>query len=125
MTLAAGRCDVLGRQNRLLPRQRAVVRFLERGGCALAAMAHHASELVDRVRNDGMFAKGLSADIRQAGFLLRNVTGRAAIDDTEFRQPHLLKIALEVPPQSSRIAAAADHPQVALLIMPPLAKIVF
>ncbi len=51
VALAAGRLDVLRRENRLLPGQRAVVRLGDGGGRALSAMADRASELIELVRD--------------------------------------------------------------------------
>ena len=64
VALAAGRLDVLRRQNRLLPRQSAVVRFGDGGCCALSAMANRASELIELVGDDGVGAERLDGNIR-------------------------------------------------------------
>ena len=90
MALSARRLDIACRQNRLLPRQRAAVGFFDGGRWALPAVAHHAAELVKRVRNHRMLAERLRADIGQTGFFQSDVAGGAAIHDSELRQPDLL-----------------------------------
>ena len=96
------------------------------GSCgALAAMAHRASKLIELVRNHGMRAEGLRAHVGEAGFLQTNVATRAAIDDAEVGQPDLLNLSLEMALECNRIAAVANHLQIAVLIMPPLAEVVF
>ena len=68
MTLSAARLDVASGKDRLFPGQRAAVRLFD-GGCrSLPAMAHHAPELLRGVRNHGMLAIGLQADVGKTGF---------------------------------------------------------
>ena len=97
MALPAGRLDVFGRKNRLLPGERAVVRFGYGSRSALPAMAHGAAELIELVRNHRMSAEGLGSNIGKAGFLQSDVATGAAVDDSKFRQPDLLNPCLEVP----------------------------
>jgi hypothetical protein len=125
MALAARRLDVFRRQNGLLPRQRAVVRFGYGGRGALPTMAHRASELVEPVRNHRMLAEGLRAHIGEAGFFQTNVATRATVDYAEVGQPDLLNTSLEMALERDRIAAVANHLQIAMLVMTPLAEVVF
>src|SRR5579864_7113214 len=122
MALSARRLDVLCRKNRLLPSQRAVVRLLDSRCRSLPAMADRASEFVQLMGNHGVSPVRLPRHIGQSGFLQSNVATGATIDHPEFRQPDLLDASLEVPLQRVRFAAVADHPQIAVLIMPPLAE---
>src|ERR1700686_336427 len=122
MAFAAGRLDVFRGQNRLLPCQRAVVRLGNRSGRALSAMANRASELIELVRNRRMRAEGLIRNIRETGFFQPDVATGAAVYDSEFGQPDLLDPAVKVALQRIRIAAVADHPEIAVLIVPPLAE---
>ncbi len=109
MALAARRLDVFRRQNRLLPRQRAVVGFGYGGRCSLTAMAHCASELVELMRNCGMRTEGLHVYVVEACFLQTNMAARTSVDRAEVGQPDLLNASLEVALQRDRIAAVADH----------------
>ena len=68
------------------------------------------------VRNGWM---GTSA---KAGFLQSDVATRAAVNHAEFGQPDLLNAALKVALQRIGIAAIADHPEIAVLIVTPLAE---
>ena len=56
------------------------------------------------------------------GFFQSDVATGAAVDDAEFGQPDLLDAALEVALQRVGIAAVADHPKIAVLVVPPLAE---
>src|SRR5208282_2980066 len=112
MALSAGRFHVTRGQDGLLPRQRAAVSFFDRSRRSLSAMANHAAELVQAVRNHGVSAKGLGCDIRQAGFLQPDMAGRAAVYDAKLGKPDLLKAALEMALQGDRLPAAPDHRQV-------------
>ena len=85
-------------------------------------MAYGASELIEFMRDHWMRAKWLIRNIRQAGFFQSNVATCAPVDDPQFRQPDLLDTALEVSLQRVRIAAVADHSQIPMLVVPPLAK---
>src|SRR5579871_506397 len=125
MTLSAGRLDVLCGKDGLFPRQRAAMRFFH-GGCgALPAMTDSASELIEIVGDHWMLAVGLCGDIGEAGFLESDMTTRATIRYSKIGKPDLLDPALKVPLQRVRLAAIADHAQVAVLIVPPLAEEVF
>ena len=110
MALPAGRLDVACRQDRLLPRQRAAVGFLDGGRRALPTMTHDAAELVERVRNNRMLAERLGADIGKTRFFQSDVAGGAAIDDSELRQPDLLDsvVVVEVALQCDRVSPAAQ-----------------
>ena len=111
MALPAGRLDIACRQDRLLPRQRAAVRFLDGSRRSLPTVTHHATELVERVRNDRMLAKRLGADIGKTRFFQSNVTGGAAIDDSELRKPDLLDsvVIVEVALQCDRVSPARNQ----------------
>ena len=122
MAFAARRFNVLGFKNRLFPCERAVVRLRDRGCGALSAVADGAAELVELVRNRRMRAKWLSRNVSERGFFQPNVATRAAIDDSEIWQPYLLNAALEVPLQSVGLAAVANHAQISVLVVPPLAE---
>jgi len=125
VALAARRLNILGGKNRLLPGQRAIVRFAERGGRALSTMADRASELVELVRDHGMRAEWLVGNIGEAGLFQSHVATGAAVDHAEFGQPDLLNAALEVALKRIGIAAVADHPQITVLVVTPLAEEIF
>src|ERR1035438_3631903 len=122
VALTARRLDVLGGKSRLLPRQRAIVRFGERRGRALPAMADGAPELLELVRDHGMRAERLVGNVGKAGFFEPDVATSAAVDNAQFGQPHLLASAPEVALQSVGIAAVANHTEIAVLVVPPLAE---
>lgn len=111
MALPAGRLDVPRRQDRLLPRQRAAVGFLDGGRRALPTVTHDAAELVERVRNNRMLAKRLGTDIGKTRFFQSDVASGAAIDDSELRQPDLLDsvVVVEVALQCDRISPARNQ----------------
>src|SRR6266849_3482541 len=125
MALPTRRFNVARRQNRLLPRQRAAVGLFDYCRGALSAVAHHAAKLMHGVRDRGMTAEGLSADIHETRFLQSNVARRAAIHHSEFGQPDLLDAVLEMALQGDGLAAAANQGQVLFLIMTPFAEMVF
>ena len=124
VALAARRLDVLRRQNRLLPRQRAVMRLRNGGGRTLSAMADHASKLIELMRNHGMRAERLLAHVGEAGLVQSEVAGGAAVDDAEFRQPDLLNAAWKCRCSVTASLRFADQPQVAVLIVAPLAEVI-
>ena len=126
MTLPARRLDVPRRQDRLLPRQRAAVGFLDGGRRALPAVTHHAAKLVERVRHYRMPPKRLGADIGETGFFQPDVAGGAAIHDSELRQPDLLDsvVVAEVALQGNRIAPILHQRQILLLVVTPFAEVV-
>src|SRR5215472_7689975 len=99
--------------------------LLGRGCGALAAMTHHTSELLSGVGNDGVLAVRLQTNIPEARFFQSNMATAAAIGDAQFGMPDLLDPRLEMALQGDSIAARADHPQVALLIVTPLTEVVF
>ena len=72
-----------------------------------------------------MRAERLRAHIGEAGFFHRNMATRATVHDVQAGQPDLLDPSLEVSLQRDRIAAVADHFLIAMLIMTPLAEVVF
>src|SRR5271157_2525461 len=90
MALPARRLHVARGQNRLLPRQRAAVSFLDRGRGALPAVAHHTAELIERMRNRRMASKWLGADIGQTRFFQSDVASGTAIHNSKLRKPDLL-----------------------------------
>ena len=98
------------------------MRFRNRRGRALSAMADRASELIELVRDRGVRAERLGGNIRQAGFFQADVATGAAVDYSEFGEPDLLDAALEVALQRVGVAAIANHPEIAVLIMTPLAE---
>src|ERR1035441_3155249 len=122
VALTARRLDVLGGKSRLLPGQRAVVRLGHRGGRALPAMADRAPELIELVRDHGMRAERLVGNVGKSGFFEPDVATGAAVDNAQFGQPHLLDSAPEVALQSVGIAAVANHTEIAVLGVPPLAE---
>src|SRR5712692_9444602 len=124
MALSTGRFNVARGQNRLLPRQRAAVGLLDYCRGALSAVAHHAAKLINGVRDHGMTAEGLGADVHETRFLQSNMARRAAIHHSELRKPDLLNAVLEMALQSDGLAAAANQGQVLFLIMTPLAEMV-
>jgi len=63
MALAARGSMYFAGQNRLLPRQRAVVRFGDGGRGALPAMADRASKLIELMRNHRMRTERLAWNI--------------------------------------------------------------
>ncbi len=69
-----------------------------------------------------MRAERLVGNIREAGFFQSDVATGAAVDHAEFGQPDLLDAALEVALQRVGVAAVADHPEIAVLVVPPLAE---
>ncbi len=69
-----------------------------------------------------MRAERLGGDIGKAGFFQSDVAAGAAVDHAEFGQPDLLDAALKVPLQRVGVAAVADHPEIAVLVVPPLAE---
>ena len=81
--------------------------FLDRCCSTLAAMAHHASELLCGMGNRRMPTKGLRADVQQAGFFEPDMAGSATIDRTDFRQPVLLDSAMKMPLQGDRVTTPA------------------
>src|ERR1022692_1643150 len=125
MAFAARRLNVFRRQNRLLPRQRAVVRFGYGRGGALAAMAEGASELVELMWNHGMRSERLLVYVGEAGFFQSHVATGAAVNHAEVGEPDLLNPSLEMALQRDRIAAVGNHLPIAMLIMTPLAEVVF
>jgi hypothetical protein len=96
VALAAGGLDIPGRQKRLFPSQRAAVRVFDCGCGTLTAVTHHAAKLIDGMRDGGMFAEGLRADIPEAGFFLSNVARRTTVYYAYFRKPDLLDVALKM-----------------------------
>src|SRR5579863_2618748 len=125
VALPAGRLHILRRQDWLLPGEGAAVGFLDGGGSALSAVTHHAAELIERMRNDGMPAKRLGRNIRQAGFLQSYVAGSATIDDSEAGKPYLVNPALEMALQRHRVSATSNQREILLLIVAPLAEVIF
>src|SRR5581483_4601222 len=85
-------------------------------------MAHRASELIQFMRDHRMRSVRLVGNVCETRFLQPDVATGAAIDHPEFGQPYLLDAALKMPLQRVRIAAIADHPEIAVLVMPPLAE---
>src|SRR5580698_7074379 len=88
-------------------------------------MADRASELLQLVRDDGMRAIGLIGNIGEARLFQSDVATGAAIDHAEFGQPDLLQAALKMPLQRVGVAAVADHPEITVLVMTPLAEEIF
>src|SRR5208282_4649406 len=109
MALSAGGLHVACRQNRLLPSQRTAVGFLDRGRRALPTVAHHAAELVKRVRNYRMLPERLHADIGQARFVQSDVACGAAIYDSELGKPDLLEPVMEVALQRYSVSPAPNQ----------------
>src|SRR5450432_2241782 len=87
---------------------------------ALPAVAHHAAELGQPVRDRRMRAIWLDAHIHQRCFLRCHVASHATIDYTQFRYPYLLDAGLEPPFERGAIAMMANQPQVSCLIARPL-----
>src|SRR5208282_911454 len=125
MALSAGRLDVACRQDRLLPGQRAEMGFLARGRWTLPAVAHHAAELVKRVRDYRMLAERLCADVGQTRFLQSGVASGAAIDDSELRKPDLLDSVVEVALQCYRLSTAPNQRQILFLVVAPFTEVIF
>ena len=124
MALPAGRLDIARRQNRLLPGQRAAVRFLDGGGSALPTVTHHAAKLVRGVRDYRVRAERLRADIGKTGFFQSDVAGGAAIDNSELRKPDLLDSVVEVALQRDRVSPGPNQRQIMFLVMPPFTEVV-
>jgi hypothetical protein len=76
---------------------------------ALAAMADHAAESIERVRNCRMLAEGLLIYVGKTGFVQSQVAGGAAVDDAQFRQPDLMNAGLESAAQADGISAIANQ----------------
>ena len=93
-----------------------------RGGRTLSAMAHCAAELIELVRDRRMRAIGLVGNVGEAGLFQSDVATGAAVDYAEFGQPDLLNAAVEVALQRVGVAAVADHLEIAVLVVPPLAE---
>ena len=72
-----------------------------------------------------MRAEGLHVHVSEAGLLQTNVAACTAVDHAELGQPDLLNPSLEVALQRDRIAAVTNHLQIAVLIVTPLAEVVF
>ena len=128
MALPARRLDVACRQDRLLPGQRAAVRFLDGGRGALPTVAHHATELVKGMRNYRMAAERLgNVGIGQARFFRSDVAGGAAIDDSELRKPDLLGVVVfvKVPLQCYRVSTGLNQRKILLLIVTPFTEVIF
>ncbi len=123
MALSARGLDVASGKQRLFPGQRAAVGFFDGSRNSLAAVAHHAAELVDVMGNNGMFAEWLHADVGQTGFFQSDVASGAAVHDTEFRMPYLLDAPLKMALQGDGFTSAANHAQVGFLIMPPFTEV--
>jgi hypothetical protein len=89
-------------------------------------MTHHATELVERMRDYRMLAKRLGADIGKTRFFQSNVAGGAAIDDSELRKPDLLDsvVIVKVALQRYRVSPARNQRQVLFLIVAPFAEVV-
>ena len=96
MALPARRLDILCRKNWLFPRQRAAVRLLDGGRCALSTVTHDATKLVRGVRDYRVGTKRLGADIGETGFFQSDMASSAAIDNSELRKPDLLDSVVEV-----------------------------
>src|SRR6516225_5654048 len=109
MTLSAPRLQILRRKDRLLPRQRAAVRFFNRSRGALPAMANNATELLGFMRNRRMITIRLNGDISEARFLERAVTRGATVDDAHLRQPDLLNARFEMAAQRDGVAALRNQ----------------
>ena len=124
MALSAGRLDVACRQDRLLPGQRAAVGFFDGGRRALPTVAHHAAELVKRVRNRRMPAERLCGDIGKTGLFQSGVAGGAAIDDSELRNPDLLDAVVEMTLQGYRVSSAPNQRQIFVLVVVPFTEVI-
>src|SRR5579863_4146061 len=98
--------------------------LFDRRGHSLPAMAHHASEVGERVRNVWMGAERLRSDVAQRGLFHCDVTGSAAVHHAELRDPSLLHAGLEPALESNCIAPASDQPLVSLLVEIPLAEVI-
>ena len=101
------------------------MRFGHSGRSALAAVADRASELVESMRYYGMLPERLRVHIGEAGFFQTNMATGAAVDHSEIGQPDLLNPSLKMALQGHSIAAIANHLQIAVLIVTPLAEVVF
>src|SRR5271167_468146 len=101
------------------------MRLLYGGRSTLSAMASSAAELSQRVRNHRMFAECHRANIGQTGLFQSGVASRTTVGHLLFGNPYLLDSALEVPFQRDRVSASANQTQILLLIMAPLAEVVF
>lgn len=124
MALAAACFNVTRGQYRLFPGSFAVMRFDDGGGRSLASMADDTTKSIDRVRNGGMLTEGLPIHIAKTRFIQPQVTGRAAIDDTEFRKPYLMQARLEATTQADSISAIVDQSEVMTLVATPLGEMV-
>src|SRR5208337_3609958 len=126
MALPAGRLDIPRRQDRLLPRQRTAVGFLDRCRRPLPTVTHHAPELVKCVRNCRMPAEWLGADIGKTRLLQPNVAGGASIDDSDLRKPYLLDPVVLVKPalQCNRISPARNQRQILFLVVAPFTEVI-
>ena len=123
VALAAAGLNVTRGQDRFLAGAFAVVRFGNRGGRALPAMADDATESVQCVRNCRVFAEGLLTHVAKTGLIQSQVAGGAAVNDAQIRQPYLMNARLESAAQADSISAIADQSEVATLIAMPLAEV--
>src|ERR1700690_3821385 len=124
MALPAGRLNIARRQNRLLPGQRAAMSLLDGGRSALPTVAHDAAELVRCVRDHGMAAERLCADVGKAGLFQSDVAGGAAIDNAEPGKPDLLDPVVEVSLQCNRVSPGPNQRQVLLLVVAPFTEVI-
>ena len=124
VALAAAGLNVARGQNRLFAGSFAVVRLGNGGGCSLTAMADHASKSVKRVRNCRVLAEWLLLHVAKTGLLQSQMTGRAAIDDAQFRQPYLMDARLKAAAQADRISAIVNQSKVVALIAMPLGEVI-
>jgi len=72
-----------------------------------------------------MLAIGLELDIGEARFFQADMTRGATIRDSDVRMPDLLNSRLKVPLQRDCFAPRTDHAEVALLVVPPFAEVIF
>jgi hypothetical protein len=81
VALAAAGLNVSRGQNRFLAGTFAVVRFGNRSGRALPAMADDATESIDRVWNYRVFSEWLLIYVGKTGLVQSQVARSAAVDD--------------------------------------------
>ena len=113
MTLSAGRLNVACGQHGLLPRQRAVVGFLDVVAAPWPRWHITHPNSVQYAESLGACRNGCVPDVRQAGFFKPSGRWCSGPTTPSSGMPDLLNAALETPLQRDGIAAPANQPQYA------------